>query len=305
MARIIKHKKNDELKLLLEKINSFFDYECNAYMGIGGIGDLLLVLALCYDQKNPKILFLANDPDNKLTLDLLKFFNVEFLIHRNLFDSSWINFVYNHFKNLPCYRSSAHTPDNLRYDDWVNIEKYIPRIKTNTNWDKLINTKRWFKEKYVVICPSGSTKATNKKRYLSHEEYKTIILKFLQYNYKIITTSHESDISLYGLFPNKNCMWMTNEKIIQYNGSENNININDFLQIIYNSDDCISMDTYLKTLILLLNKEVKVIQTKYDGEYNNHFIDPSDKIFLNQDIWPKLKIYKHEDLLSELDNCLK
>ena len=305
MARVIKHQNNDEIQLLFKKVNSFFNKDCSAYMAIGGIGDLLLVLASCYDQKNPKVLFLSNDPNNKFASDFFKFFNVKFLMHRNIAGLSSFKLLYRYFINMPIFKTSAHLPDDLNYGDWIDVEKYKPRIRTNTNWDSYIEKKRWFKEKYVIICPCGSTKELHKKRYLSNEEYKLIMLEFLKRNYKIITTSHEADISLYGLFPNKNCVWMTNDKIINYDGTFTNIDLKEFLQISYNSDCCISVDTYFKTLILLLNKEVLVIKSKYDGKYNeNDFIDPSDKIFLNENIWTKLKTYKFEDLLFVLKNYL-
>jgi len=291
-----------EIKDLTKSINLFFEDDCSAYLVMGGIGDLLLVLACAYDQPKPKILFMANNPNFLFAKQLCDYFNVECLMHRNLMGTDWLPLIYNKFINMSCFKTSAHLPDGCNYGDWFNVEKYISRVRTKTNWSEKVGINRLFKEKYVVLAPCGSTKGESRRRYLSLEEYRVIVAKLLSKNFKVITTSDHSDIKTYGLFPNKNCLWLANDKIYSYDESKEEINLEKFLQIINSCDYCISMDTYLKTLVLLMDKEVSVIKTRYNGAYRDDESDASAKIFLNKDFWPKVKSLTLEDLISDIEN---
>lgn len=303
MAKLVKHNIGlNEIKDLFKKIDVFFDDNCSGYMVLGGVGDLLLVLAACYNQPNPKVLFLANNPRSQLVKNLFDFFNVQYVIHKNLMGTHWCNMVYDKFIKMPCFKTSAHLADGLNYGDWFHIEKYKDRLVTSTDWDKIIGENRLFEEKYVLLCPSGSWKGEARRRYLSLEEYRTVVAKLLQKKYKIVTTSDESDLKTYGLFPNQNCVWMTNDKIISHDGTKKDINFKTFLQIINSADECISMDTYLKTLVLLMNKKAKVIKTRFNGQYMEDGLDSSDKIFLDKTIWPKIQTFTLDKIFEEIDN---
>ena len=69
-------------------------------------------------------------------------------------------------------------------------------MRLDVNWNELIGTNRLFKEKHILVCPSGSYKTENRKRHLSVEEYNNLVSKLLQNNYKVITTSDENDIKI-------------------------------------------------------------------------------------------------------------
>lgn len=303
MANLFKNNINlSEIKDLVKKNYVFFDDNCSGYMVLGGIGDLLLVLAACYNQPNPKVLFLANNPRSQLVKNLFEFFNVQYVIYRNLMGTHWCGMVYDKFIKMPCFKTSAHLADGLNYGDWFNVEKYKDRLVTSPDWDKFIGESRLFEEKYVLLCPSGSWKGEARRRYLSLEEYRTIVAKLLQKKCKIVTTSDESDLKTYGLFPNQNCVWMTSDKIIFHDGTKKDISFKTFLQTINSADECVSMDTYLKTLVLLMNKKAKVIKTRFNGKYMEDGADSSDKIFLNKDIWPKIETYTLDQIFEEIDN---
>lgn len=291
----------NEIKDLTKSISQFFENDCSAYMALGGLGDLLLVLAVAYDQPKPKILFLANQPNNLIIKDFCSFFQVPCLVHKNLMGTHWCNIIYEKFIQMPCFKESAHLAENCNYGDWFNSEKYRPRIRTETNWGEFVGTNRLFKEKYVIFCPSGSWKGESRRRYLSLEEYRTVIGKLLEKKYKIVTTSSETDLKSYGLFPNQNCYWMTNQYVYSYDGTKKQITFRDFLQYLNSSDLNVSMDTYLKTLMLLLGKESIVVRTRFNGIYKYDESDASDKIFLDPILWPKLKLTTVEELIELLD----
>lgn len=291
----------NDIRDLNKNIDQFFDSECTSFMAIGGVGDLLLAMSSAYDKPNPKILFFANNLRSELPKKLLNFFNIKYLFHKNLMGTHWCSLIYNRFIKMPTFRTSGHLADDCNYADWFNVDKYKERIVTKTNWNETIGTNRLFQEKYVVLCPSGSSKIEVRRRYLSLEEYRTLVAKFLEKNYKVVTTSDENDLKTYGLFPNPNCYWMTDNNIYNYEGKPKDIDFKTFLQILNSCDECVSMDTYLKTLVLLMDKPVKVVRTRFNGEYHDEKGDCSSQIFLNKTIWPKLEIYKFEELIEVLD----
>ena len=291
----------NEIRELSKSIDRFFDNDSSSYMVLGGIGDLLLVLACAYDQPNPKILFLANNPSSQFLKQLLEFFKMNYMVYPNLMGSPWCNVIYEKFKSLPSFKTSAHLADGCNYGDWQNAEKYKKRMRFDVNWNEIIGYNRLFKEKHILICPSGSWKGENRKRFLSLEEYKKLVGKLLEKGFKVITTSDEVDLKTYGLFPNPNCVWLTNNSIFFHNGSRSKISFESFLKIINSVDGCISMDTYLKTFLAFLKKDVSVIKTRFDGKYREYGQDPSDKIFLNPDFWPTIKTFTLEDLFAKID----
>jgi hypothetical protein len=292
----------NEIRELSKAIDKFFDNDSKSYMVLGGIGDLLLVLACAYDQPNAKILFLANNPASQFLKQLLEFFKMNYMIYPNLMGSQWCTIIYEKFISIPSFKTSAHLADGCNYADWHNVEKYKQRMRFDVNWNEIIGYNRLFKEKHVLVCPSGSWKGENRKRFLSLEEYKTLVSKLLEKNYKVITTSDEQDLKTYGLFPNPNCVWLTNNSIFSYNGSRTRISFESFLKIINSVDECVSMDTYLKTFLAFLKKNVKVIKTRFNGKYIDYGQDPSDKIFLNPDFWPSVEIFTLEDLFAKIDS---
>ena len=102
------------------------------------------------------------------------------------------------------------------------------------------------------------------------------------------------------LYKNKNCHWLTHNCLYSLN-EKKEIRFLNFLQILNSSTDCISVDTYLKTLILLLQKNAKVIRSTFDGKYKDFGIDVSDQIFLNKSIWKNIKCYTFEELIFDLN----
>lgn len=291
----------NEIRDLNKNIDEFFDKDCSSFMAIGGLGDLLLAMSSAYDKPNPKILFFANNMRGELAKKLLDFFNIKYLFHKNLMGTHWCPMIYDRFIKMPTFKTSGHLADACNYADWFNVEKYKSRIVTKTNWSEKIGFNRLFPEKYAVICPSGSCKIEVRRRYLSLEEYRTVIAKLLEKNYKIVTTSDENDLKIYGLFPNPNCYWMTHNHVYNYESKQKEIDIKTFLQTLNSCDECISMDTYLKTLVMLMDKPVKLIRNRFNGEYHDEKGDCSSQIFLNKEIWPKLEMYTVDQLLEELN----
>jgi hypothetical protein len=292
----------EEIEKLSYEIDKFFDNNCSAFMTAGGVGDLLLLLAIAYDQHDPRILFLSNDDKNIFAKCFCDFFNVKCLFYKNIILSDGYDLIYKKFTSMPCFKQSAHLPDRITfpYKDWHDISKYISRIKTKTNWNKIIGKSNIVPSKYIIFAPSGGLRDVSRKRFLTQDEYNVLIEKLLELKYSIVTTGSLDDYNYYKLYKNKNCHWLTHNCLYSLN-EKKDIRFLDFLQILNSSTDCISVDTYLKTLILLLQKKAKVIRSTFDGKYKNFGIDVSDQIFLNKSIWGKIKCYTFEEFIFDLN----
>jgi hypothetical protein len=147
-----------------------------------------------------------------------------------------------------------------------------------------------------VLCPSGSHKDTKRQRYITPEEYKLIANKNLDLGYKVYASGSVSDFHYYGLINRENFHWLTAEKVYNWNGSVDSIDLKKMLQIINGATKVISVDTWIKTYALLCNIDTTVIKTRWDGKYIEYGEDVTDWIFLNNKIWPNLKMESVEQL---------
>ena len=279
------------------KLNEFINGDKNVYLTLGGIGDLLLLLAVCCNNKKAHIVCIANDESSQFSQKFLDYFNLKYIFYKHVKGHEFIRNLYNKIIIHPNFNLSAHLPDNFDWNDWINIDKYKNRLVTETNWLNLIGIKKRDK-KYVIICPSASRKCEYRKRHLSIEEYNVIVKMYLEKDYEVITASSKKDFDIYKIYPDENCCWLTDSELINHKGVSQQINFNTFLQTIISCDDIVSTDTWIKTFMALCGKPCHVIKTRFNSQYKDIGNEPADNIFLNKDFWPKLKIHTYEDFIE-------
>ena len=279
------------------KLNEFINGDKNVYLTLGGIGDLLLLLAVCCNNEKAHIVCIANDESSQFSQKFLDYFNLKYIFYKHVKGHEFIRNLYNKIIIHPNFNLSAHLPDNFDWNDWINIDKYKNRLVTETNWLNLIGIKKRDK-KYVIICPSASRKCEYRKRHLSIEEYNVIVKMYLEKDYEVITASSKKDFDIYKIYPDENCCWLTDSELINHKGVSQQINFNTFLQTIISCDDIVSTDTWIKTFMALCGKSAHVIKTRFNSQYKDIGNEPADNIFLNKDFWPKLKIHTYEDFIE-------
>ena len=305
-ATIRNHANNDELKFekFLSGLDEFMNGDKNVYMAFGGVGDLLLLLAVCYNNEKASVIFMVNDESNQFAKKFLEYFNLNHIVFKNLMGTKYCSPLYKKVTSHPNFTLSAHLADRCDYGDWKkNTDKYKNRLVLGTDWLSLIGENKREK-KYAIICPSGSHKCDSRRRYLTTTEYNTIVKMYLAKGYEVITTSSKNDLKIFGFYPDKNCYWLTDSELINYRGISQQIDFNTFLQIIVSSDDLVSTDTWIKTFMALCGKSAHVIRTRYNSKYQEIGKESCDYIFLNKDFWPKLKIHTYEDFLEYLEYLL-
>jgi hypothetical protein len=274
------------------KIKNYLNSNNNYYLGFGGTGDALLVLAACWDDPKGKTIFFANSSSISLTLEIFNLFKAELLINENIMGQPIAKSIFDLITKYPTFKTSGHLADRLDYGDWRLEQKYIPRIVKKVPWAEEIGK---IEKNHIIICPSGSNKSHGRQRYITEEECKNLVKKHLDASTVYINVS-PNDVNRYWL-AYKNCFILTSKFIKDCNKVEEKINIKKMLQIIHGAKEVISVDTYLKTYSLMTGIPTTVIETRWNGSYKKFGEDITDWIFLNPRIWTAIKIQTIEDLL--------
>ena len=285
---------------LMNGVTGFLKPSTNWYLNFGGTGDLVLLLAGCYNDPNAQIVFCANTCSLELCKELLDFFKKDYYLSRNVMGSRAANTIHDYMRSRPNLKPSGHLAKGLYFGDWpVNQDYYEKNIKTKTDWIQELGKNPFFKDNRVVILqPSGSTKSLDRQRYLSQNEYNALVKRLVNENYHVITTGSLADKEFYNWRPwtTKN-YFMTSSLLFGFN-KVSSINISTFLQTINCAEKVISMDTWLKTYSSICGIETIVIQSRCRGGYLRVGSDVGDSIFLNTKWWPHMRIVKFEDLTS-------
>ena len=283
---------------LLESIKKFIGPSGNVYLTFGGTGDLILVLAECYNDPSAKVLFFANSTAVEFGKKFLDFFKLRSFISPNIMGSRIANDVYNYLQSTGRLKTSAHLAKDLYFGDWaLNTENYKQRMVLETNWiDEIGFIPEYKNNKCVVIAPSGSFKSTSRQKFLYVDEFQQIVNYYLKKDYKVFATGSEKDYSYYPKISHKNYSWLCADKLI-INGKPQPINsFVDFLKIINSASLIISVDTWLKTYTSLAKILTKVILNRNKNEWLPLGSDPCDFIFLNENFWPSMQLIKTEDV---------
>lgn len=276
---------------IVGQVDTFLKTIGNNYLGFGGIGDLILLLASSYDDSSGKILFFANNVE--LSKKFIEVFNIQSLVLANIMGQPLANNIYNIFLSSN-HKPSAHLADGLNYGDWSNEDKYISRIKRKVNWKEKFGCE---KENILIVAPHGSSKDDSRRRYLTQNEYSLLINNNIDKYDKIYSIGSSENISFYGLPIDNKCYWLNSNNIIDATGTQVTINIKDMFKIINSCNLCISVDTWIKTYTAFINIDTKVIKTRWNGQYRSYGSECTDYIFLNKKIWPNLDLVEFETLL--------
>jgi hypothetical protein len=272
----------------------------NIYITFGGVGDLVLLLAECYQDKDAKVIFFANASSKKFGESFLNFFNIKNIILPNIMGSMLAPMVVEHFKQEGRLKPSSHLPTGLDYGDWKNnIKTYEEKITSNTNWIQEIG-KVNTTENIAVIAPSGSFRDVNRQRYLIPDEYLVVVSTLLKHGYEVYTVGSQNDIKNFPWISHTKHFWLMADKTLDYKKNEKPHDFGHFLKTINAASSVISVDTWLKTYTLICGIDTNVILNRRNKTYIPHMSDISDYVFLNTNIWPHLKVCQFDELIENL-----
>ncbi len=265
----------------------------NFLFGIGGIGDLLLLLSTNYydDLNELGLVFWANNP-----IQIAHLINECFpkiknkLITKNYLNTNYAKEYYNQLINDKNFLSKAHIPDNLNYiNEWKNINNVFKQynIQKYPNW---INNWKEEKQENIIICPTGGSSDKNwKLKYIEENKLLNIIEDINKNELaedKIIIISTRKEIE----------EWYTENfinKLLSL-GVEIKLDLpyKEIFKLIINAWKVYSVDSWYKILSRLANIDtilIKSIYLKSLKEIFNLDIDPADNIFISKE-WNFLKV---------------
>lgn len=289
---------------LLDQIKQFSGLSGNLYLTFGGTGDLVLLLGECYNDPSAKVVYFSNQSSINLANEFLKFFNLKSFIYPNVMGTKAANQATDILMRTGRLKTSAHLARNLDYNDWKRNQAYYePRLPKTTDWISRIGQNEVYKAKKVMVLgPSGSVRSESKQRFLTPEEYLTIVNLYLQKGWMVFSTGSESDVHLYPAINHINHFWITSNKMFKNGSLVSTHPFINFLKIINSASEIISVDTWLKTYTLLAGIPTKVIESKFYDSYLPFGHDPSDYVFLNTKVWPHLSIVRPENIIRDIAN---
>jgi len=250
---------------LLNQINAFTKSpDKHYYLGFGGLGDALLLMAVCWENPKAKVVFFANQiPFIRNFFDIL---GISVFIHDNIMGTKMAAHIFDYMKKLPTFKESAHLADGLDYNDWANEKKYASRIRGRTRWVQHFG-KAPTNKPVIIIGPSGSHKDIKRQRYLHNGEYKRLVDIYLDKGYKVYAAGSMNDLHHFGLVNRDNFFWLNSDTIYDGKGNAQPSNLTNMLRIINSAEHVISMDTWLKTYTLLCDIPTTVVETRWDGNH--------------------------------------
>lgn len=284
------------------KVRDWLGDDGDHYLVFGGTGDALLILAVCWNNPNAKVVFFVNECSWQFSQDFFNLFRVQVFMHRNVMGTRTANYIYEYMTASSNFRASAHLAERLDYGDWINDpEKYKARLVTKCpEWIDYIGRMQRPEGRVVAVCPRGSDQDAGRQRYLLEDEYNALVQKYVDRGDYVYTIGSEGDLNRYKLFRHEKCFWLTSRRFINHQGLSRPHTLKDLLGHVNVVDEVVSTDTWLKTYSLLVGIPTKVIMTRWHGRYQEVGLDASDGIFLNKDHWPAIRMYRYEDLLAEL-----
>lgn len=287
---------NNSVKSAVEFLNSNKSW----YLNFGGAGDLILLIASAYKDKNAQIVFFANTCSLDFCKELLEYFKLEHYVSRNLMGTKYANAINDYMIQKINFKPSAHLARGLDFNDWTrDIDYYKERMVLQTDWiEKLGKNQLFDSEKLIVIQPSGSMRNYDRQRYLEVFEYNYLVKKFLDLDYSIVTTGSESDKEFYKWKPMSNKDWFMTSKKIYGQKNVSSIDLGVFLKTINCASKVISADTWLKSYSLLCGIKTHVFGNRCRGNYLPIGSDPCDYIFINKILWKNLEVNTIDQLIS-------
>lgn len=283
----------------IEKMMDFVGESGNIYLTFGGVGDIVLLLAECYKDKNAKIVFYANSSSKEFGNKFLEYFGMKYISLNNIFGTSDAHRAVNLLQSTGRLQTSAHLPDGLDYGDWIrNTNKYAKRIVTDTDWvERFGIDDDLSKQKFMLFAPTGSFKGMHKQKFLMPHEADAVVKLYLNKGFLVYIVGTDEDKLYYQSIRNPKVFWLHTDKIVDNMNNITSITFDKFIKIINSASEYCSTDTWLKTYSCLLGKKTIVFDNRYNSKYS-FGADSGDLIFLNKFIWPSLRLVKIEEFIK-------
>ncbi len=273
-------------RLEMTQIKLYLAENDNCYVGVGGLGDALLTIAIARADPDAHIVFAANPQIQEVVGKFFSAFALPALIVG--FPSDKVAFWQLVSKHRHC-RSLGALPENLDWDhEWVlKLDEYTPRLVTRMPLKELFGTlaNPRATKGIVGLAPRSAWKGTYKRKDLSKDEYHRLVKKHIQGCYTVFTFGSPEDLAFYGMFPHDNAYWYSTDFMVSFEGKRL-IDMVSMFAAINSCAEVISVDTWLKTYSAMAGIPTKVILSRNPHDDMHIYMnDSGDRIFLNPHLW--------------------
>lgn len=276
-------------KIDIESLIEFVS-EGKYHLGVGGLGDLLLVLAKCRSYVDARIVFFATTGLSKVAAEFIKAFDIE---HAYVVPNLPVVGV-SRFMHHMCYRhknllAKPIHPVDLDYGIWaINLHKYVSRVVSESKFAEIFGTFDG-DESIVVIAPRGS----NGNKIIYPHEFNALCDKYQAEGYKVFGIGSESEMHEYATSGQN---WL-NSSFIRIDGSRLNSDVKTMFKALNTCEFIVSVDSWPKTYTCLAGIDTRVVMSRV----GNAYMPPTDagsNIFLNVKLWKTLTLTTVEKLIS-------
>ena len=267
------------------------------YFGIGGIGDLLLLLSSFYEnyyflhdsrENDIGIIFWANNPKATKQIFDNHFPGLKCLVTQNYLGYPQAKSYYDDIVNGKGFLGKAHIPDNFNYvNEWITVDN----VFTNYGIRKNIFVTNMFKKCFnynpyanengfewvdrVVVQPCSLSQESYKKKYITKHYIQELFLKYNNDYISFIGSESDREKVLHDYAD------IISEKPIK--DIPFYTNLQSEFQLIVGASEVHSCDSWAKTLSRLCNIQTTYYVSEKIGDYKKIFgvdYDPGDNVFL-------------------------
>ena len=270
-----------------------FTKEGPFYLGIGGIGDLFLCIAVCLEKNITRLIFWSTTGFSHTSQKICDDFSIShFIMGIKPSEDVCAMFAWRacfRHKNLA---AAPFAPADLKYLSWSNIrpEELAEKLVFTLPGKDIFGTIQRNESPIVCIAPRGSS---DTKR-IYPDEFYYLVDAYLERKWKVYVVGTDDDMKLYG---ERRCTWI-NTDFIHTPDKSYSIDANTMLKIINSADLVISVDTWVKTYSCLLGIPTIVFKCRTQDRENFFHNAAGDVIFLNLDFWKTMVLVSIEEFLQ-------
>jgi len=253
------------------------------YLGIGGLGDLILTLGTLFHDPSARLIFWATTGLPLVAKKMLLAFGVKEYYLLPAFPADPIGrFVweacYRH-RNLVAWPIAPYTLD---YDEWASLtDEYTRRLVPEIPLIERFGTVPKDGRRVLCLVPKGSLV----QKTVYPDEFRTIVNRYFKEGWKIYAVGGLSEITSY---QDDRCDWI-NTDYIKTPDRTLSIDTKTLFRVLNSCDLVISVDTWVKTYTCMAGIETLVLRPRLPPHQHAYF-QAGDHIFLNPGIWKTMKL---------------
>lgn len=284
----------------------------HVYWSVSNVGDLLITLAAASQQSNARLVHTGRQSLTEnvsgwydFLMSWPAFFNVPCLYVGDERGET-LHAMEQFMHTCPQYHPMIAPPIRAYRGRWFrdpawgrDWETIHARLVRPTHWSSRFQTpvSLPLSRPLCVMAPSGSTRRWKRQRFLTVDEAQSLVTRLHTQGYTVVLTGNADEQRVY---PIPDTYWLTHTTLTTPDQQTHTIPFAEFVNILAAGTLYISMDTWLKTFVSLLDRPVYVIRTRAHGVYVPFGEQAADHIFTDVRAWPRMSLVTLDELHASL-----